>query len=152
MKADKSTKRLAHPTVVVVGVAITAALLAVASPVSARRIAADDGNRMGKMEGRDVAKERAHEIGEHSTQRFEGFYVSGETIDSNAASYVELLDVAWRLLSPADPKAELMSLSGVLDPDTNALTEGAQWAGNIWTQNTYGFGLSAVPFLDAAQW
>jgi hypothetical protein len=78
---------------------------------------------------------------------FDGAFFAGDGDDT----YLALVDAARRLLSAADPKAEFMTLTGVLDGTTNALTEGAQWAGNIWTQNTYGFGLTAAPFLDAAQ-
>ena len=28
--------------------------------------------------------------------------------------------------------------------------QGAQWVGNFWTQNSYGFGYSSTPFLDDA--
>jgi hypothetical protein len=83
--------------------------------------------------------------------RFDGKYFSGSYSASAAGnvSYLELLDTARRMLSPAD--ARFQTITGVLDASQNALTEGSQWSGNLWTQNTYGLGLAGAPFLSPAQ-
>jgi hypothetical protein len=80
---------------------------------------------------------------------FEGEYFAGTAVNGANTTYLELLDIARRMISPAD--THFQTPSGVLDSTQNGLTEGAQWAGNYWTQNSYGFGLAAVPFLDASQ-
>ena len=77
-----------------------------------------------------------------ATPSFDGHYFVGNATD---ASYLSLLDQARRMLSPAD--AELQAISGVYDEGSSALVEGAQWSGNIWTQNTYGFGFASTAFL-----
>ena len=76
---------------------------------------------------------------------FDGQYFTGNATDAAGASFLSLLDQARRMLSTAD--VELQAVAGVYDPLNSALVEGAQWSGNIWTQNTYGFGLAAPAFL-----
>jgi hypothetical protein len=77
--------------------------------------------------------------------KFSGQFFSGTYGSVQGKNYLGLLDQARRMLSPAD--VEVMTISGLLFPTENALIEGAAWGGNIWTQNTFGFGLSAPPFL-----
>lgn len=76
---------------------------------------------------------------------FAGQYFTGVSSNSNGTTHLELLDKARRMLSPAD--VEFQTVTGVYDSIHFGLTEGAQWYGNFWTQNSYGFGLSSVPFL-----
>ena len=76
---------------------------------------------------------------------FDGQYFAGHANDAAGSSYLDLLDQARRMLSAAD--AELQVVTGVYDEANSALVEGAQWSGNIWTQNTYGFGLASPAFL-----
>jgi len=80
---------------------------------------------------------------------FDGEYFSGTASNGSNTSYLELLDIARRMISPAD--THFQTPTGVLDDVQNGMTEGAQWAGNFWTQNSYGFGLASAPFLDASQ-
>ena len=75
-------------------------------------------------------------------------FFDGTTTSSNGSSYLTLLDSSYRMLAPSD--AELMTVSGCVDGGESALTEGAQWAGNFWTQNSYGFAFSSTPFLHDA--
>ena len=49
------------------------------------------------------------------------------------------------MLSASD--VEFQTVSGVYDSMHFGLAEGAQWSGNFWTQNSYGFGYSATGFL-----
>ena len=83
-----------------------------------------------------------------AARKFDGRYFTG-TSSSNDTSYIELLDVARRMISTSDELYQ--TTAGTLDYGENAFAEGAQWAGNIWTQNTYGFGFAAAPFLNTAQ-
>ena len=53
---------------------------------------------------------------------FDGQYFSGTAQNT---SYIELLDIARRMISPAD--THFQTPSGVLDSTQNAYTEGAQW-------------------------
>ena len=74
---------------------------------------------------------------------FDGQYFAGNVAGN--ASYLLLLDQARRMLGVADP--ELQGVPGVYDEGSSALVEGAKWAGNIWTQNSYGFGFASTAFL-----
>ena len=72
-------------------------------------------------------------------------YFAGENATTEGGGFLELLDIARRMLAPSD--AEFMTPSGCLDSEENAIVEGAGWPGNFWTQNYYGFGFSATPYL-----
>ena len=74
-------------------------------------------------------------------------YFESTTTTPEGATYVLHLDKARRMFSP---DSELQSISGTYDASTSALTEGADWAGNFWTQNSYGFGFAAASFLPNA--
>jgi hypothetical protein len=76
---------------------------------------------------------------------FSNQYYNGVTSSAAGASHAELLDQARRMLSVAD--TEFMTPSGVYDEFNFAMVEGAKWTGNIWTQNTYGFGYASAPVL-----
>ena len=77
---------------------------------------------------------------------FNGAFFSGVSLSENGTRFLELADKARRMFAPGD--AELPTLSGVYDPVNNAVVEGVQWAGNQWTQNSYGLGVTATPFLQ----
>jgi len=79
---------------------------------------------------------------------YNGQYISGSS-SSNTTDHLRLLNLARRMLSTSDPQYQ--TPTGTLDYGYNAFAEGAQWSGNIWTQNTYGFGYAATPFLNRAQ-
>eukprot|EP01051_Picozoa_sp_SAG22_P000778 SAG22_NODE_24_length_30194_cov_6.086327_11_plen_1024_part_00 len=85
---------------------------------------------------------------------FIGSYYDGISDTPAGAEYIQLLDQARRMLAPADPQAELTTLTGVYGADDHGLTEGSQWAGNFWTQNSYGFTYSAAAILPQpiTQW
>jgi hypothetical protein len=76
---------------------------------------------------------------------FDGEYFSGNASSAAGGTHLELLDQARRMLSAAD--VELQVVGGVYDEGHFALVEGAKWSGNIWTQNTYGFGYASTAFL-----
>jgi hypothetical protein len=80
---------------------------------------------------------------------FESQYISGTANSAEGKEYLHLVDFARRLLHPSD--THYQTPTGVLDYGENAFVEGALWAGNIWTQNTYGFGYAATPYLNLAQ-
>jgi hypothetical protein len=77
--------------------------------------------------------------------RFAGQYFSGVAADAEGARFLLLLDQARRMFAPSDP--ELMTLTGNYDPIALGITEGAQWKGNFWTQNSYGVGYASLPIL-----
>jgi hypothetical protein len=76
---------------------------------------------------------------------FSGHFISGHFTSAAGNEYLSLLDVARRMFSVGD--TEFMTIAGTYDPAAQGLTEGAQWAGNFWTQNSYGFAFSSQPFL-----
>ena len=103
---------------------------------------------------------------------FHGQYFSGLTTTSNGSEFLGLLDKARRMFSSADLElqtlrcfetsvtllvlvyfalSDLLPVPGsmVYDPVNNAVVEGSQWAGNQWTQNSYGLGVSSTPFLQS---
>ena len=80
---------------------------------------------------------------------YDGLYISGTATSSASSEFLSLSDFARRLIAPSD--INYQTPTGVLDYGENAFSEGALWAGNIWTQNTYGYGYSATPFLNLAQ-
>eukprot|EP01043_Picozoa_sp_COSAG02_P038272 COSAG02_NODE_2939_length_7699_cov_2.571184_4_plen_720_part_00 len=77
--------------------------------------------------------------------RFSGQFFSGVSLDAEGAQFLLLLDQARRMFATADP--ELMTLTGNYDPVALGITEGAQWKGNFWTQNSYGVGYASLPIL-----
>ena len=80
-----------------------------------------------------------------SAAPFSGQFFSGVAVDSEGAQFLLLLDQARRMFATADP--ELMTLTGNYDPVALGITEGAQWKGNFWTQNSYGVGYASLPIL-----
>ena len=76
---------------------------------------------------------------------FSGQFFTGMAADSEGAQFLQLLDQARRMFAAADP--ELMTLTGNYDPVALGITEGAQWKGNFWTQNSYGVGYASLPIL-----
>ena len=76
---------------------------------------------------------------------FSGQFFTGMAADSEGAQFLQLLDQARRMFATADP--ELMTLTGNYDPVALGITEGAQWKGNFWTQNSYGVGYASLPIL-----
>ena len=75
-------------------------------------------------------------------------YFVGNASTTAGESYLTLLDAARRMIASADPSGELMTLANCYDPVADGLTEGAQWAGNFWTQNSYGFAFASQPFIE----
>jgi len=72
-------------------------------------------------------------------QRFEGRHYSG----AGDAEYLELLDIAARMMEP-DP--EYQNLSMLYTPKWNGFVEGPTWDA-WWIQNSYGTTYCALPFL-----
>jgi hypothetical protein len=77
---------------------------------------------------------------------FAGQYFEATTTNANGSDFMNRLDQARRMFSAGD--AELQTLTGVYDQHAFGVTEGAQWAGNFWTQNGYGVGFASLPFLQ----
>jgi hypothetical protein len=73
-------------------------------------------------------------------ERFEGAYYRG----TGDAEYLQLLDIAHRMLAP-DP--EFQNLAMLYSPVWNGLTEGPTWNA-WWVQNSYGTTYCALPFLE----
>ena len=71
---------------------------------------------------------------EQRASHFDGVFVTGASSTANGTAYLQLIDQARRLLAPAD--TEFQTISGVYDPVSTGLVEGAQWNGALWTQNT----------------
>jgi len=71
---------------------------------------------------------------EQRAAHFDGVFVAGASSTANGTAYLQLIDQARRLLAPAD--TEFQTISGVYDPVSTGLVEGAQWNGALWTQNT----------------
>ncbi len=72
-------------------------------------------------------------------QRFEGRHYRG----SGDVEYIELLDIAARMMEP-DP--EYQNLSMLYTPKWNGLVEGPTWNA-WWIQNSYGTSYAALPLL-----
>ena len=85
----------------------------------------------------------------HAVLNYDGQYISGTSTSSASSEFLSLTDFARRLIAPSD--INYQTPTGVLDYGENAFSEGALWAGNVWTQNTYGYGYSSTPFLNLAQ-
>ena len=86
-----------------------------------------------------------------ASNSFAGNYFSGTTTNTNGSNFLSLADAARRMFAAGDPEAELMTFTGVYDSVHFGATEGSIWAGNIWTQNSYGVGFASLPFLPEPQ-
>lgn len=80
---------------------------------------------------------------------FAGHFFKATTTNPNGTDFMNRLDQARRMFSAGD--TELQTLTGTYDQHAFGITEGAQWAGNFWTQNGYGVGFASLPFLPQPQ-